>query len=69
MLTLFHAPRSHSTRKVRRPVDDFSAADILFISLLQFAREMLPPHAVHDDWLARAQARPALARALLKDDA
>jgi hypothetical protein len=49
MLTLFHAPRSHSTRKVRRPVDDFSAADILFISLLQFAREMLPPHAVYDD--------------------
>ena len=49
--------------------DDFSAADILFISLLQFARQMLPPHAVYDDWLARAQARPALTRALLKDDA
>lgn len=49
--------------------DDFSAADILFISLLQFARQMLPPHVVYDDWLARANARPALARALAKDDA
>ena len=48
--------------------DHFSAADILFISLLQFARQMLPPHAVYDDWLARASARPALARALAKDD-
>lgn len=48
---------------------DFSAADILFISLLQFARQMLPPHAVYDDWLARAQARPAFARAMEKDDA
>lgn len=47
----------------------FSAADIMFISLLQFARQMLPPHAVYDDWLARANARPALARALAKDDA
>lgn len=48
--------------------DRFSAADILFISLLQFARQMLPPHRVYDDWLARANARPALARALGKDD-
>lgn len=48
--------------------DHFSAADILFISLLQFARQMLPPHAVYDDWLARASTRPALARALAKDD-
>jgi glutathione S-transferase len=49
--------------------ESFSAADILFISLLQFARQALPPHAAYDDWLARAQARPALARALQKDDA
>jgi len=49
--------------------DNFSAADIMFVSLLQFARQMLPPHAVYDDWLARANARPALARALAKDDA
>lgn len=48
--------------------DQFSAADILFVSLLQFARQMLPPHAIYDDWLARANARPALARALAKDD-
>lgn len=49
--------------------DDFSAADILFISLLQFARQALPPHAVYDRWLERAQARPAFARAMQKDDA
>lgn len=49
--------------------ETFSAADIMFVSLLQFARQMLPPHAVYDDWLARANARPALARALAKDDA
>ena len=48
--------------------EPFSAADILFISLLQFARQMLPRHAVYDDWLARAQARPAFARAMQKDD-
>ncbi|PXA86681.1 glutathione S-transferase [Caulobacter sp. D4A] len=48
--------------------EHFSAADILFVSLLQFARQMLPPHAVYNDWLARANARPALARALTKDD-
>jgi glutathione S-transferase len=48
--------------------DDFSAADIMFISLLQFARQMLPPHSIYDDWLARANTRPALARALAKDD-
>lgn len=49
--------------------DTFSAADIMFMSLLQFARQMLPPHAVYDDWLARASTRPALARALAKDAA
>jgi glutathione S-transferase len=48
--------------------ETFSAADILFVSLLQFARQMLPAHAVYDEWLARANARPALARALAKDD-
>ena len=69
MLTLFHTPRSRSTRTVRRPGDAFSAADILFISLLRFARQMLRPRVVHDDGLARAQDRPALARAPMKDDA
>ena len=47
--------------------ETFSAADILFMSLLQFARQMLPPHAAYDDWLARAATRPALARAMEKD--
>ncbi|MDP3746970.1 MAG: glutathione S-transferase [Phenylobacterium sp.] len=45
----------------------FSAADIVFASLLQFAREMLPAHAVYDEWLGRLNARPALARAMAKD--
>ena len=45
----------------------FSAADIMFASLLQFAREMLPAHAVYDEWLGRLNARPALARAMAKD--
>lgn len=49
--------------------ETFSAADILFISLLQFARQALPPHAAYDDWLERAQARPAFLRAIQKDDA
>ena len=49
--------------------DKFSAADIMFVSLLQFARQAMPPHAVYDEWLARANARPALARAMAKDDA
>lgn len=47
----------------------FSAADIMFVSLLQFARQALPVHAIYDDWLARCNARPALSRALAKDDA
>ena len=49
--------------------EDFSAADILFISLLDFARQMLPDYAVFDDWVARARARPAYQRAQQKDDA
>ena len=49
--------------------EHFSAADIMFVSLLQFARQALPAHAVYDDWLVRANVRPALARALAKDDA
>lgn len=47
--------------------DRFTAADVLFVSLLQFARQALPAHGVYDDWLARANARPALARAMAKD--
>lgn len=47
----------------------FSAADILFISLLDFARQMLPDDVIFDDWVARARARPAYQRAQEKDDA
>ncbi|WP_332772429.1 glutathione S-transferase family protein [Phenylobacterium sp.] len=47
--------------------ETFSAADIMFVSLLQFARQMLPAHTVYDEWLARLNARPALARAMAKD--
>jgi glutathione S-transferase len=43
--------------------ETFSAADILFVSLLQFGRELMPPYPEFDAWLARAVARPALARA------
>lgn len=45
----------------------FSAVDILFASLLQFARNALPVDAIYDEWLARISARPALALALKKD--
>ncbi|MFI4973027.1 MAG: glutathione S-transferase family protein [Caulobacterales bacterium] len=47
--------------------DAFSAADILYVSLLQFARTLLPPHVCYDDFLARCTARPALARAMTKN--
>ncbi len=46
----------------------FSAADIMFASLLQFARQALPDHAAYDDWLGRLNVRPALARAMAKDE-
>jgi glutathione S-transferase len=45
----------------------FSAADLLVGSLGQFARKMLPAGDPVDAWLARLNARPALARALAKD--
>lgn len=47
--------------------DAFSAADLLLASLGQFARAMLPAGERVDDYLARLNARPALARALAKD--
>ena len=47
----------------------FSAADVLVGSLGQFARDMLPAGDPVDAWLARLQARPALARALARDGA
>ncbi|MBQ1542006.1 MAG: glutathione S-transferase family protein [Caulobacteraceae bacterium] len=45
----------------------FSAADVMFVSLLLFARNALPPHKVYDDYVARLTARPAFQRAMAKD--
>jgi glutathione S-transferase len=45
----------------------FSGADILVASMGQFIRALLPPGDVVDAYLARAAARPALARARAKD--
>ena len=45
----------------------FSGADILVASMGQFLRSLLPADPVVDAYLARAGARPALARALEKD--
>jgi glutathione S-transferase len=47
--------------------DQFTAADILLVSLGQFARQMLPAGELIDGYLERCQSRPALARALAKD--
>jgi glutathione S-transferase len=44
--------------------ESVSAADILFVSLLQFGRALMPEGKVYDDYLARMTARPALARAM-----
>ena len=45
----------------------FSAADILFGSLLMFFRASMPADAIYDEWVARLASRPALARAQAKD--
>jgi len=45
----------------------FSGGDILVASMGQFIRALLPPGDVVDAYLARAAARPALARARAKD--
>jgi len=45
----------------------FSAADLLLGSLAQWARAMLPAGELIDGYLARLNARPALARAQAKD--
>jgi glutathione S-transferase len=47
--------------------ENFSAADILIASMGQFERTLLPGGAVVDSYLARCNARPALARAMAKD--
>ena len=46
---------------------EFSGADVLVASMGQFVRTFLPPGEVVDAYLARCNARPALARALAKD--
>ena len=48
--------------------ESFSAADLLVGSLGHFARDTLPAGELVDSYLARLNARPALARALAKDD-
>jgi glutathione S-transferase len=47
--------------------EQFSGADILIASMGQFLRTMLPAGPVVDAYLARCNARPALARAMAKD--
>lgn len=48
---------------------DFSAADILFASLLLFFRAAMPADAIYDKWLERLSARPAFKRAQAKNAA
>jgi len=47
--------------------ENFSAADILFGSLLMWFRTAMPDHKDYDDWIARLASRPALARARLRE--
>lgn len=47
--------------------DTFTAADLLFASLGNFIREMLPTGDAVDAYLARCAERPALAAAYAKD--
>lgn len=45
----------------------FSAADLLVVSVAHWARHALPEGELVDAYLARVNARPALARAVAKD--
>jgi glutathione S-transferase len=45
----------------------FSTADVLVVSVLQFARTAFPPDAIYDQYMTRLQSRPALQRAMAKD--
>jgi glutathione S-transferase len=47
--------------------DRFSGADLLFASMAQWSRGSLPKGELVDAWLARVNARPALARATARD--
>lgn len=48
--------------------ETFSAVDILFASMGQWSRKMLPPGDLVDAYLARLNSRPALARAMARDN-
>lgn len=48
--------------------DNFTAVDILFVSLLQFYRTAMPEYPVYDEYLKRLSSRPALARAQARDE-
>jgi len=47
--------------------ESFSGADILIASMGHWSREMLPADPIVDAYLARCNERPALARAMAKD--
>ena len=49
--------------------ESFSAADVLVTSVFQWGRHLLPAGAPFDDYVARTSARPALRKAMAKDDA
>ncbi len=48
--------------------EQFSAADILFGSIVQWGSQMLPKRDAFDAYLARLEARPAYQRAQAKED-
>lgn len=47
--------------------ESFSAADVLYGSVVQWGAQMLPKRDAFDAYLARLQARPAFARAQARD--
>lgn len=49
--------------------EQVSAADLLFVSLLQFSRAAMPDHRIYYDYLTRMTSRPASARAAAKSAA
>ena len=48
--------------------ESFSAADVLIASAFQWARQLMPEGAAFDRYVERIAGRPALHRALAKDD-
>jgi glutathione S-transferase len=47
--------------------DAFTGADLLLASMAQWSRPSLPKDQVVDEWLARINVRPALAKAMQRD--